>query len=240
MKTIRLFFGITLSTFLCAAAQAELKWEQTQIELHPKANEKQAVAHFKYQNVGKTPIRFKSVHPSCGCTTAQTQKEEVPPGEKGEITATYNINGHTGTQVKTVSVQTDDATNPNTVLTLKAVLPETLTVSPTFVFWKGGEEAKTKTINVKAGKDFPVKNLKVTPSNPQFTAEVQPGGPGEWKINVQPKSTSRATAGMLTIQPDVPDMTPPPVFYANMSVTATPPPVPAASASVSPAANVQR
>jgi len=57
-------------------------------DLHRAAsrpNDKQAIGHFKYQNAGKTPVHFKSVHASCGCTTAQSQKEEVPPGDKGEI-----------------------------------------------------------------------------------------------------------------------------------------------------------
>jgi hypothetical protein len=104
-------FAFTLSMIMCLGARAELKWEQTSIELHPAPNDKQAVGHFKYQNVGKAPVHFKSVHASCGCTTAQTQKEEVPPGDKGEITATFNIGDRTGTQIKTVTVETDEATN---------------------------------------------------------------------------------------------------------------------------------
>jgi hypothetical protein len=236
MKTLRLLCGIALAALVCPAVHAQLKWEQTTVELHPKPGEKQAVAHFKYENVGKTPVHFKAVHPSCGCTTAQTQQSEVAPGDKGEITATFNIGGRTGTQVKTVSVQTDETPTPNIVLTLKAVLPETLTITPTFLFWKGGEEAAMKTINVRAGKDYPAKNLKVTSSNPQFTANVEtPGTAGEWKINVQPKSTARPVSGVLTIQPDVPDAGSQP-FFANLSVTA--PTAPAASAS--PVANTQR
>ena len=47
---------LTLSIFLCATARAELKWEQTQIELHPAIADKQAVAHFKYENVGNAPV----------------------------------------------------------------------------------------------------------------------------------------------------------------------------------------
>src|SRR5438105_959897 len=108
-----------------ATARGELKWEQTSIDLHPGYKDQQAVGHFKYQNVGKTPVHFKSVRSSCGCTAAQSQKDEVPPGEKGEITATFNIGGRIGTQVKTVSVETEDPANPGkpvTVLTLKTVL----------------------------------------------------------------------------------------------------------------------
>ena len=236
MKTLRLLCGIVLAFAFSPAIHAELKWEQTTIELHPKPGEKQAIAHFKYENLGKTPVHFKAVHPSCGCTTAQTQQSEVAPGEKGEITATFNIGGRTGTQVKTVSVQTDETPTPNIVLTLKAVLPETLTITPTFLFWKGGEEAAMKTIDVRAGKDYPAKNLKVTSSNPQFTANVEASSStGEWKINVQPKSTSRPVSGVLTIQPDTADGALQP-FFANLSVTAAPAP----AASASPVASTQR
>src|SRR5438094_6701069 len=147
-------FAFTLSMIMCLGARAELKWEQTAVELHPAATDKQAVGHFKYQNTGKTPVHFKSVHASCGCTTAQSQKEEVPPGDKGEITATFNIGDRTGTQVKTVTVETDDPTKPSTVLTLRTIIPQLLEVTPTFVFWKQGEKPDPKAITVKVGKEF--------------------------------------------------------------------------------------
>src|SRR2546428_8766393 len=119
---------ITLSIFLSMTARAGLKWERTQVELHPGAADKQAIGHFKYQNTGDKPVQFKSVHSSCGCTVAQTQKERVAPGEKGEITATFNIGDRTGTQVKTVTVETDEPENAVMTLTLKAVLPELLQI----------------------------------------------------------------------------------------------------------------
>src|SRR5204862_6855671 len=150
-------FTFTLSIFLCAIARAELKWEQTTVELHPVAGDKEAVGHFKYQNTGSKPVRFKSVHTSCGCTAAQSQKEEVPPGEKGEITATFKIGDRTGTQVKTVTDQTDDPINATTVLTLKAVIPQQLEINPTIVFWGQGEALKPTATVVRSGKDFQVK-----------------------------------------------------------------------------------
>ncbi len=235
MKTLRPILALTLSIFLCATARAELKWEQTTLELHPAVGDKQAIGHFKYQNVGKTPIHFKSVKSSCGCTAAQSQKEQVPPGDKGEITATFNIGDRTGTQVKTVTVETDDAPQPVTLLTLKAVLPEMLTINPAFIFWKAGEETTPKIINVKAGKDFPAKGVKVVSSSPEFSTEVEPvKGGGEWKIKVQPKDTSHATSGTLTITPEVTSGQPR-LFYANVSITGAPPAQPPPGAATTPA-----
>ena len=165
MKTHILAF--TLSITVCFGARAELKFDKTEIELHPAPADKQAVGHFTYQNTGKQPVHLKSVKASCGCTTAQTQKDDVPPGEKGEITATFNIGDRTGTQVKTVTVETDDAAKPSTVLTLRTIIPQQLEITPTFVFWKQGEKPDPKVITVKVGKEFTVNHIKVTSSSPE-------------------------------------------------------------------------
>src|SRR5213594_794141 len=175
--------AFTVSIIISLSARAELKWEQTSVELHPAAADKQAIGHFKYLNAGKTPIHFKSVHASCGCTAAQSQKDQVGPGEKGEITATFNIGDRTGTQIKTVTVETDEAPNQRTVLTLKAIIPQQLEISPTFVFWKQGEKPDPKQISVKVGKDFTVKRIKVTSSTPNFQTKVEDTGKGEFKID---------------------------------------------------------
>jgi len=208
-------FAFTLSIIICATARAELKWEQTAVELHPTPGDKEAVGHFKYQNAGSQPVRFKSVHTSCGCTVAQSQKDEVPPGEKGEITATFKIGDRTGTQVKTVTVQTDDPINATTVLTLKAVIPQQLEINPTFVFWGQGEALKPKSIVVRASKDFPVKQLRVTSSSPDFQTKVEQTGNGQFKIDIQPRDTSRNMDATLIIQPESSTKT----FYAKARVT---------------------
>jgi hypothetical protein len=218
MKTHTLAFA--LSIILCLSARADLKWDQTTIELRPTPADKQAVGHFKYLNTGKTPVRFKSVHASCGCTTAQTQKDEVPPGQTGEITATFNIGDRTGTQVKTVTVETDDPnpTNSKMILTLRTIIPQQLEITPTFVFWKQGEKPEPKVITVKAGKEFTVKHLKVTSSSPDFQTKIEEKGNGEFKVDVQPQDTNKIAASTLTIQPEDSQK----VFYATARITNAP------------------
>jgi hypothetical protein len=218
MKTQIITF--TLSILLGASARAELKWEQTQLELHPAVGDKQAVGHFKYQNTGNTPIHFKSIHPSCGCTTAQSQKDQVAPGDSGEITATFNIGDRTGTQVKTVTVETDDPAHASTMLVLKAVIPQILEVQPVLVYWQGGEAPKAKTVSVTAAKAFPVKEIKVTPVSNDFQVKVNKVGEGEFKIEVQPRDTTRPIAATFAIQPD----NSPKAVYLSARVILVPPP----------------
>ena len=201
MKTA--IFLFTLSIFGAATTRADLKWEQTQVELHPATGDKQAIGHFKYENTGKNAVHFKSVHSSCGCTVAQSQKDQVAPGDKGEITATFNIGDRTGTQVKTVTVETDEAPGKATILTLKAVLPETLEIRPNLVFWTSSEEPKAKSIVVHPGKDFRVGSLRVNSSNPAFSTKVsRDEKSGDFRIDVTPSDTKQMSASTLTIQPD--------------------------------------
>jgi hypothetical protein len=203
-------------------AQAELKWDQTTLELNPAASDKQAVGHFKYQNSGDQPVHFKSVKASCGCTTAQTQKDQVGPGDKGEITATFNIGDRVGQQVKTVTVETDDPAHPVTVLTLKTNIAQILELTPNFVFWQAGEEPQPKTVVAKVGKDVPIKDLQVTSMNPQFEAKVDKGGtPGQFRINIQPKDTKTAAFTTVTVKTDFPKDAPK-SYYISARITGAP------------------
>jgi hypothetical protein len=223
-----------ISLALPAIGRAELKWEQTTLELNPAVTEKQAIGHFKYQNTGKEPVRFKSVKASCGCTTAQTQKEQVGPGEKGEITATFTIGDRVGQQVKTVSVETDDPKQPMTVLTLKTNISQILEVTPNFVFWQMGEDPTPKTITAKAGKDVPIQELQVTSQNPQFETKVDKGpAAGQFRINIKPKETKMAAFTTVAVKTDFPKDAPK-TFYISARVTgpaaaAVTPPVPAST-----------
>src|SRR6478752_555054 len=222
--------GVFALAALVQSAHAELKWEQTSVDLRPGFSDKQAVAHFKYENVGNTPVHFKSVHASCGCTTAQTQNEQVGPGQKGEITATFNIGGRTGTQVKTVTVQTDDPERSTIVLTLKAVITPLLEFQPALVYWQNGEEPKPKIITAKANKDAAIKKLDVASSTPDFAAKVDAGSaPNEFRISVQPRDTTKAVYATLTIKPDSPANT------GNMFAAArVMPPAPTSGTAITP------
>jgi Protein of unknown function (DUF1573) len=194
--------AVTLSILLCFSARAELKWEQTQIELHPATGDKEAVGHFKYKNVGNGPVKIKSVHTSCGCTAAQSQKDAIAPGDAGEVTATFKIGDRTGTQVKGVTVETDDPTHPTVALVLTTVIPGSLEIQPALVYWKTGEEPKAKSVSAKAGKGFPVQEIKITPASADFETKVTKVSEGEFKIDIQPRDTTRPSLAVFTLQAD--------------------------------------
>jgi Protein of unknown function (DUF1573) len=215
MNGKRFLFSSLCCFSIAASVHASLVFEKTELDLKPELGATQAVAVFKYENKGETPVHIKAVRPSCGCTTAALAKNDVAPGEKGEITATFDIGGRTGVQTKTVTVETDDVKAPQTVLTFKATIAQMLDLQPTFVFWQANEPAQPKTIIAKVAKEATVKKLEVVSSSGDFTAKVEPGKTaGEFRIQVQPKDTTKPLNATLTIKPDPPAK----VYYASARV----------------------
>jgi hypothetical protein len=216
MNGKRIWFLGVLCFAVATVTQAALVFEKTELDLKPDIGATKVDAVFNYENKGDAPIHIKAVKPSCGCTTAALAKNDVAPGEKGAITATFNIGDRTGVQVKTVTVETDDPKAPQTVLTFKATLVQMLDVTPNLVFWEANEAAQPKTIIAKASKGVTVNKVDVISSSGDFTAKVEPGSTaGEFKIQVQPKDTSKPLNASLTIKPDA---KPEKVYYATARV----------------------
>ena len=59
---------------------------------------------FRFKNTGDKPLIIESVRPSCGCTVADPPKEPIAPGAEGEIKGTFDSNGKSGEQHKTLFV----------------------------------------------------------------------------------------------------------------------------------------
>jgi hypothetical protein len=215
MNAKRFLFAGALCLLVAASTQASLVFEKTELDLNPEVGASKVDAVFKYENKGDTPIHIKAVKPQCGCTTAALAKNDVAPGEKGQITATFNIGDRIGVQTKTVTVETDDPKAPQTVLTFKANISQLLDLQPSLVSWDANEPATPKTIVAKAAKGTTVKKVDVTSSNGDFTAKVEPGSNGEFKIQVQPKDTTKPFNATLTIKPDV---SPAKTFFATARV----------------------
>jgi cytochrome c553 len=86
-----------------------LAWDELTKSTDAAANQAQAQFTFNLTNVSNGDVAVVSVHPSCGCTTAQ-----LPPmpwvlasGTNGQIKLTVNLAGKTGTLFKTATVATD-------------------------------------------------------------------------------------------------------------------------------------
>jgi hypothetical protein len=75
---------------------------------------------FRFENVGDEPLRIARVRTSCGCAAAMLSKNELNPGEKGEIEVKFNTRGYYGEQNKFIYVESNDPTKSMTQLMITA------------------------------------------------------------------------------------------------------------------------
>ena len=86
------------------AKLTSIQWKEKSID-YGKINEGQKIdIAFRFTNTGNLPLVIDRVEPSCGCTVADIPKEPVAPGKEGVIKGSFNSEGKTHTQHKTLLV----------------------------------------------------------------------------------------------------------------------------------------
>jgi hypothetical protein len=207
MKFATAIFILTLG--LCGSCHAQLKWQTRKLDFNLGPSDTRVVAVFPFANVGKKPIKFKEIKPSCGCTTATQDKDMYAPGESGKITAVFEIDGRTGIQQKEIYVASNDPKEPELLLSFKAVIPEILQLDNVFLNWKHGEELKPKVVNIKVMNDYPVHHLDVTSTSPAMTTEVKHTASGkDFQIVITPNAIKGELSAGLEVKPDFPKDSP--------------------------------
>lgn len=78
---------------MAASAQAVIKFEKVSYDFGTFPETKQQSAVFTFTNTGDKPLIIQQAFSSCGCTVANFTKDPVKPGEKGQVSVTYNGKG---------------------------------------------------------------------------------------------------------------------------------------------------
>lgn len=73
--------------------------------------------NFEFVNKGNASLKIEKIQTSCGCTGATVgEKTEYKKNEKGEVKVTFNTQGRSGKQEKTLVVFTNDPNNEQALL----------------------------------------------------------------------------------------------------------------------------
>ena len=86
-------------------------------------------ADFTIQNEGEGTLQILQVHPACGCTVADFDKE-IAPGGSGTVHATVHTDNMSGPIAKSITVYTNDQSSPRLQLTIKADIRQFLIAQP--------------------------------------------------------------------------------------------------------------
>ena len=109
MKRIILALTMLVAMVTSASAQAEIKFEKvvhdfgTFEETSPVQK-----ATFTFTNVGNKPLVINQAIASCGCTVPSYTKQPIAPGQKRQISVTYNGRGmFPGHFTKSITIRTN-------------------------------------------------------------------------------------------------------------------------------------
>ncbi|MFY7670557.1 DUF1573 domain-containing protein [Tenacibaculum sp. MEBiC06402] len=78
-----------LTSVLNCAAQ-EFKFEKEIIDYGKIAQSSDGVRVFEFTNIGDAPLIIKHIKSSCGCAVPQKPEKPIMPGEKGQISVSYD------------------------------------------------------------------------------------------------------------------------------------------------------
>jgi len=197
-------FTITLAASLFAQPRATIA--EPIKELGTFYQDQLIECDFILKNEGNVTLQINDVKPACGCTIAEYDKT-IEPGKTGKVHAKVNISTFSGQISKGVTVLTNDVSNPQIELTVKAIVKPIIAVKPGYARFNvlQGEMDSAKTVQVLAPSDgtafnvlsatLPVDGAKVS-FREATDAERIPDIPGkQWAVEI--KLTDDARLGPL-------------------------------------------
>lgn len=75
---------------------------------------------FVFTNTGRGKLNIRATKANCGCTVSQPDEDTIKAGNSSKVTVTFNSQGRRGKQQKTITVFSNDPTNPTQQLTITA------------------------------------------------------------------------------------------------------------------------
>lgn len=102
---------------------------------------------FILTNIGDAPLNVNKVRSSCGCTAALLSSGNLPPGEKGELSASFDSGRFRGQVAKTIYLYSNDPVSPVAQLKIKGEVLELFSLEPRQVNFgavKLGQQVESK------------------------------------------------------------------------------------------------
>jgi len=195
-----LFFAFV---FALAPAVRALDWDRTEIEQRADFGQPLPPYVFTCANSGTTDVTITELHPSCGCLTPVLEKNTLKPGESLKLTIGFNRTGYIGETIRDITIMTDEAPGGKAYpLRLVADLPDALTLAPRLVFWKKGERAKAKSIDVKVNLPRDIAITGATSNNTDMTVKLVTLKAGQhYRLDITPRNTATPRMATITLQP---------------------------------------
>jgi hypothetical protein len=165
-------------------------------------------------------VSVTGIKTGCDCTSGAADAGSYAPGARGKINLVFTVGERTGFQRKTISVTTSDG--KEAVAFFQTTVPMILQVTPAFVFWRQGDPATTKQVEVKvvlAGQGVSLLGATVTPADAfavEFELVKKAEGPAAKKaddkksaersyvVKITPKKTDAPVTARIVLKTEFP------------------------------------
>lgn len=206
-------------------------------------NNTEVVEHdYPIRNAGTLSLEIRNVHASCGCTAAKPSQTVIPPGGDASIHVRLDLRGRNGTQVKSITVASNDPDTPNLVLQLKGTAIQALRAEPPTLFIGRLEPgaARNRTFDIVSARGpIQIKNLRADHPGIQLRpVELETAGDGtrhRFELTLAPDLPEGAINGSAFILTDMAGQAEVSVPVAAFIVNPPPAPVVEAAPAVEPA-----
>lgn len=131
--------------------------------------------NFEVANAGKGVLKVRKIHPSCGCTAAIMDSDELPPGAKTSVKVSFDTSGFRGQKVKTIRIYTNDPQHTSKVLTIRGMVRADVELDPirlNFERVKAGT-SPSKSVVVSVRGTSLVKLNKISPRSDDLEVSVE-------------------------------------------------------------------
>ena len=128
---------------------------------------------FEFTNVGFSKIEIKRLVSTCTCVQAMCVDREIAPGQKAEISVTYNPKGHPGKFERKVFVYTQEGNAPAAVLRITVDVQNSNDVSELYPIAMGKIRLRRRSVSFQKGCDAveKIRFVNVSGKNLQFDCD---------------------------------------------------------------------
>jgi hypothetical protein len=127
----------------------EIAFERTHHDFGKITTDRKVSARFKVTNKGNANLQISAVNPSCGCTSTVLGNWNLKPGESSEVEAVFDPHGQRGLVRKSLTVVSNDAKNPDALLTFEAEVVQDVMPSMMAVYFNQISRAGNQVMNVR-------------------------------------------------------------------------------------------
>lgn len=110
------------------------------------------------QNIGSEKLDLGSVEVSCGCTGTVVSNKQLAPGDTSSLMITFNSKNFSGQVHKSVTINSNSADAPRTVVEFTATVTQEVSFNPLQFYFKDAEAGRKSfaTVKVKNESDHEI------------------------------------------------------------------------------------